>query len=99
MQIHYSSSKAGVIAMTRCCGEAFAEHNVRVNCIAPGLIDTEMARVLPKEAIETVVGATPMKRMGQPEELANVVSFLLSEQSSFMTGQTVVASGGRVVLP
>src|SRR5205085_8216094 len=47
MQIHYATAKAGVIAFTRCCAEAFAPHNVRINCLAPGLIDTEMARVLP----------------------------------------------------
>ena len=52
MQIHYASSKAGVIALTRCCGEAFAPHNVRVNCVAPGLIETEMAHVLPDEIDE-----------------------------------------------
>ena len=58
-----------------------------------------MAHVLPEETIQSVIQATPMGRIGQPEELANVNCFLLSEKSSFMTGQTVVASGGRVVLP
>ena len=52
MQIHYASSKAGVIALTRCCGEAFAPHNVRINCVAPGLIETEMAHVLADESDE-----------------------------------------------
>ena len=99
MQIHYASAKAGVIALTRCCAEAFAEHNVRVNCIAPGLIETEMAQVLSEEAIASIVQGTPMGRIGQPEELANVICFFLSDQSSFMTGQTVVASGGRVTIP
>ena len=59
MQIHYASSKAGVIALTRCCGEAFAPHNVRVNCIAPGLIETEMVHVLPDETLNRVVAETP----------------------------------------
>ena len=99
MQIHYSAAKAGVIALTRCCAEAFAPHNVRINCVAPGLIETEMAHVLSEEAIANVLNGTPMGRMGDPDEIAAVVCFLLSEQSSFMTGQTVVASGGRVVLP
>src|ERR1017187_1871939 len=60
MQIHYASSKAGVIALARCCAEAFAPHNVRVNCVAPGLIETEMAHVLSEEAMKRIVGDTPM---------------------------------------
>ena len=99
MQIHYASSKAGVIALTRCCAEAFAPHNVRVNCVAPGLIETEMAHVLPDETMKRVVDETPMGRIGQPEEIAAIIRFLLSEESSFMTGETISASGGRVTLP
>jgi len=99
MQIHYASAKAGVIAMTRCCAEAFAPHNVRINCVAPGLVETEMAHVLSDETMRRVISETPMGRIGEPHELANVIRFLLSEESSFMTGQTVVASGGRVTIP
>lgn len=98
MQIHYAASKAGVIALTHCCAEAFAPH-VRVNCVAPGLTETEMAHVLPEPTIRQVIQETPLGRIGEPEEIANVIRFLLSEESSFMTGQTVVASGGRVMLP
>ncbi len=99
MQIHYAASKAGVIALARCCAEAFAPHNVRVNCVAPGLIETEMARVLPDDAMMRIVADTPIGRIGQPEEIASVIRFLLSEESSFMTGETLSASGGRVTLP
>jgi 3-oxoacyl-[acyl-carrier protein] reductase len=99
MQIHYASSKAGVLALTRCCAEAFAPHNVRVNCVAPGLIETEMAHVLTDETMKRVVAETPMGRIGQPEEIASIIRFLLSEESSFMTGETISASGGRVTLP
>lgn len=98
-QIHYSVSKAGVIALTRCCAEAFAPHNVRMNGIAPGLIETEMAKVLSPEQAQTVISQTAMGRIGQPEEIAEVAAFLLSERSSFMVGQTVAACGGRVMLP
>jgi NAD(P)-dependent dehydrogenase (short-subunit alcohol dehydrogenase family) len=97
MQIHYASAKAGVIALTQCCAEAFAPH-VRVNCVAPGLTETEMAHVLPEPTIRQVVQETPLGRIGQPQEIAAVIRFLLSEESSFMTGQTVAASGGRVML-
>ncbi len=99
LQIHYASSKAGVIAMTRCCAEAFAEDNVRINCIAPGLIDTEMAYTLSPEQHEIIKAGTPMHRLGTPEEISELACFLLSERSSFMTGQTIVASGGRCTLP
>jgi 3-oxoacyl-[acyl-carrier protein] reductase len=99
MQIHYATSKAGVIALARCCAEAFAPHNVRINCVAPGLIDTEMAQVLPNDAMNRLVADTPIGRIGQPEEIAAVIRFLLSEESSFMTGETLAASGGRVTLP
>jgi 3-oxoacyl-[acyl-carrier protein] reductase len=97
-QIHYASAKAGVIALARCASEAFAPH-VRINCIAPGLIDTEMARVLSEETIAGIIRDTPLKRLGRPEEIAELACFLLSERSSFMTGQTIVCSGGRVTLP
>jgi 3-oxoacyl-[acyl-carrier protein] reductase len=99
MQIHYASAKAGVIAFTRCCAEAFAPYNIRVNCVAPGLTDTEMARVLSPEMMESVVEQTPLGRFGTPEEIASVIRFLLSEESSFMTGHTLAASGGRIMLP
>src|SRR5262249_42073399 len=99
LQIHYAAAKAGVIAFTRCCAEAFAPFNVRVNGVAPGLIDTEMVRVLPEETIRSVVEQTPLGRLGTPEEVAAVIRFLLSEESSFMTGHTLAASGGRITLP
>ncbi len=98
-QVHYSASKAAVIAMTRCLAQGWAQHNIRVNCICPGLIDTEMANTLPPAARTNVVENTPMKRLGRPEEVANAIRFLVSDESSFMTGQTVVVSGGRVMLP
>jgi 3-oxoacyl-[acyl-carrier protein] reductase len=99
MQIHYAAAKAGVIALTRCCAEAFAPYNVRVNGVAPGLIETEMAHVLSDATIQKVVAETPLGRLGEPEEIASVIRFLLSEESSFMTGHTLAASGGRVTLP
>ena len=98
-QIHYSAAKAGVIALTRCLAEALAPHNVRINGIAPGLIETEMAKVLTPEQTNTVIQQTPMGRLGTPEEVAEVACFLLSERSRFMVGQTVSVCGGRIMLP
>jgi 3-oxoacyl-[acyl-carrier protein] reductase len=98
-QVHYSASKAAVIAMTRCLAQGWAKHNIRINCICPGLIETEMAYTLSPETRQEIMKGTPMGRIGQPEDISNVIRFLLSDESSFMTGQTVVASGGRVMLP
>ncbi len=94
--IHYATAKAAVIAFTRNCSDAFAGHNVRVNCVAPGLIETEMTRGAAPELLAQLVAATPVGRVGQPEEVAGVVRFLLSEESRFITGQTIAACGGRV---
>lgn len=94
--IHYATSKAAVIAFTRHCAEAFAPHNVRVNCVAPGLTETELSRAANPDLVDHLIAITPMGRMAQPEEMASVVRFLLSEESSFITGQTIVACGGRV---
>lgn len=94
--IDYATSKAAVIAFTRSSAEAFAPYNVRVNCVAPGLIDTEMARAADPDLVAHLISITPLGRIGQVDEMAAVVRFLLSEDSSFVTGQTIAACGGRV---
>ena len=93
--IHYATTKAAVVAFTRHTAHAFAEHNVRVNCLAPGLTDTDLARSANPDMVEQLIANTPMGRMGNPSEMAAVVKFLLSEESSFITGQTIAACGGR----
>ena len=98
-QVHYSAAKAGVIAMARCLAEAWAEHNIRINTICPGLIATDMGKLMSPEATQYVIANTPMRRLGTPEEIAASIRFLLSDESSFMTGQSLVVSGGRVMLP
>jgi 3-oxoacyl-[acyl-carrier protein] reductase len=98
LQMPYGVSKAAVIAFARSCSEAFAPE-VRINSIAPGLIETEMAGKLSPNARRAMIEGTPMKRIGAPEEIAEMALFLLSERASFTTGQCFVASGGRVTLP
>ncbi len=98
-QVHYSAAKAGVIAMARCLAEAWAEHNIRINTICPGLIETEMGQLITGAAKQYVIDNTPMRRLGTPDEIASAIRFLLSDESSFMTGQSLVVSGGRVMLP
>jgi 3-oxoacyl-[acyl-carrier protein] reductase len=95
----YATSKAAVIAFARSCSEAFAPQ-IRINCIAPGLIDTDMpASSLDEATRRRMIEATPLRRIGRPEEMAELALFLLSERSSFTTGQVYVADGGRVTLP
>jgi len=93
--IHYATAKAAVIAFTRNCAEAFAPHNVRVNCVAPGLTETDLSRTANPGLIDELISITPMGRIAQPVEMASVVRFLLSDESSFITGQTIAACGGR----
>jgi 3-oxoacyl-[acyl-carrier protein] reductase len=92
--IDYATTKAAVIAFTRHCAAALAPH-VRVNCVAPGLTNTELAQSANPDAVARLVAATPLGRMAEPAEIAAVVRFLLSDESSFITGQTIVACGGR----
>ena len=87
-----------MIGFVRSCSEAFAP-DVRINAIAPGLIETDMIQAMSPERHATMIAETPLKRIGRPEDIANYTHFLLSDQSSFTTGQTVVASGGRATLP
>ncbi len=97
--IAYAVSKAGVISFTKSLAEALANENIRVNAIAPGLIDTQMIAEVSDESRQAIVEATPIPRLGTADEMAQTVLFLLSDSSSFTTGQTYVASGGRVQLP
>ena len=93
--IHYASGKAAVISFTRHCAEAFAPFNIRVNCVAPGLTNTDITSSANPALVQKLLDITPMGRMAQPHEIASVVQFLLSDASSFVTGQTIVACGGR----
>lgn len=93
-QFNYSMSKGGVVGLTRAMALSLAPH-VRVNAIAPGLIGTEMAMGIPDEVLDRMISAIPLERMGKPDEIANVVWFLLTPLSSYITGHVVVVGGGR----
>jgi len=99
MSIAYAASKAGLIGLTKSLAEALAPHNIRVNAIAPGLIDTEILSDVSQERIDAIVQSTPLGRIGSGVDVADAALFLLSEQSSFITGQTLVVCGGRVMSP
>ena len=96
-QCNYAASKAGVIALTKSAARELATRNVRVNAVAPGFIETKMTEALPQEVREKMLGAIPMGRFGQPEDVANVVLFLAGDMSSYMTGQVLPICGGMVM--
>ncbi len=97
--IAYAASKAGVTGFTKSVAEALAGHNIRINAIAPGLIETEILDGVEQSTLDSLVEATPLGRIGTPEDVADLARFLLSDESRFITGQTIVVSGGRVMLP
>jgi NAD(P)-dependent dehydrogenase (short-subunit alcohol dehydrogenase family) len=97
----YNVSKGGINQLTRVMALSLADHGIRVNAVAPGTIATELAKnaVLGSdEARARIMSRTPMKRLGEPEEIADVVAFLLSSASSYMTGEIVYVDGGRLTL-
>ena len=96
-QTNYSASKAGVIGFTKSLAKEVASRNILVNAIAPGFIDTDMTKVLSDTVKEGINAQIPLKRMGSPKEVAKVVKFLASEDSSYVTGQVINIDGGMVM--
>jgi NAD(P)-dependent dehydrogenase (short-subunit alcohol dehydrogenase family) len=97
----YNASKGAINQLTRVMALSFADQGVRVNAVAPGTIATELAKnavLTSDEAKARVMSRTPMKRLGEPGEIADVVAFLLSDAASYMTGEIVVVDGGRMTL-
>lgn len=93
-QFNYSASKAAIIGMTKTAAKELGSRGITVNAIAPGFIDTPMTQVLPEKVKEQILNAIPLKRFGQPEDIANTVSFLASDGAKYITGQTIVVAGG-----
>ncbi|MCF6218383.1 MAG: SDR family oxidoreductase [Gammaproteobacteria bacterium] len=96
LAVHYAVSKAGVIALSKSLARLGADDQIRVNCVAPGLIETEMtqAEISSPAGIDKVNQLIPLHRVGQPDEIADAVSFLLSDRSRYITGQTLNVNGG-----
>jgi len=95
----YAAAKAGLNSLTKSCCEPLARRNVRINGVAPGVIETDLTQDLPSQFVDRLREETPLNRLGTPDEVASVISFLLSEEARYMTGTTVVVSGGRFLLP
>ena len=96
-QSNYAASKAGMIGMTKSLALEVATRGITVNCIAPGYIDTPMTQVLKEEVRQAIIGRIPVKRIGTPQDVANAVLFLASEESSYITGQTLGVNGGMLM--
>ncbi|MDD3604091.1 MAG: 3-oxoacyl-[acyl-carrier-protein] reductase, partial [Kiritimatiellae bacterium] len=96
-QCNYAASKGGLISLTKSVAKELAGRNVRANAVAPGFIETKMTEKLSPDVQQKMLEAIPMKRFGKPEDVANVVLFLASDASAYMTGQTLTVSGGMVM--
>ena len=93
-QVNYSSSKAGLIAMSKTLAREYAKKNIRVNCISPGFIKTDMTSVLKDDHKKMLLDQIPMGKIGNSEDISHAVSFLASDYSSYITGETIHVNGG-----
>lgn len=96
-QANYAASKAGIIALTKTAAKELASRNINVNAVAPGFIQTEMTAKLPDDLKEKMKAVIPLDRFGSPDDVAAVCLFLSSEDSNYITGQTIVVDGGMVM--
>lgn len=93
----YAAAKAGLIGLTRSAAKDWGARGVRVNCVAPGPIDSTLSAVVPAESLRSMAAATPLGRIGRFDDVASAVLWLLSPANSFITGQTIVVDGGRLM--
>ena len=96
-QANYSASKAGVIGLTKTLAREVASRGIRVNAVAPGFIDTEMTRVLDESVRQKLIEQIPLAKLGLPEDVARCVAFLVSDRSSYITGQVINVNGGMLM--
>lgn len=96
-EVAYSATKAAVIGLTRSLAMELGPSHIRVNCVAPGVIDTDMLAELPPETRQELAEQTPLGRLGTPEDIAAVVAFLASDEAAFLTGQVITPDGGFIV--
>lgn len=97
-QANYSASKAGIIALTKTAAKELAIRSINVNAVAPGFIQTDMTAKLPEELKQKMLGVIPLAKFGNAEDVANACLFLSSEESAYITGQTIIVDGGMVMV-
>lgn len=93
-QANYAFTKAGIIAVTKSLAREGGRYNINVNCVRPGVIDTEMMRAVPENVLEDLVNKTAFKRIGKPSEVADAIAYLCSEEASWVTGEELLVAGG-----
>ncbi|HKM20998.1 MAG TPA: SDR family oxidoreductase, partial [Lachnospiraceae bacterium] len=96
-QVNYAASKAGIIGLTKSIAKEYAAKGVTCNAVAPGYIQTEMTQVLSEQASDGIMSQIPTKRFGNPEDVANVVSFLAQDAASYITGEVIKVDGGMYI--
>lgn len=96
-EVHYSAAKAAVIGLTKALAKEVAPSGIQVNCIAPGVVQTDMLAEYSEDELRDLAMETPLQRLGTPEDIANAIYFLASSQSDFITGQVLCSNGGFVI--
>jgi 3-oxoacyl-[acyl-carrier protein] reductase len=96
-EVHYSTAKAALIGLTKALAKEVGPAGIRVNCVAPGVIRTDMLAELSRETLNDLEEETPLCRLGTPEDVASAVSFLVSDGAGFITGQVLAPNGGIVI--
>ena len=96
-EVHYSAAKAGIIGFTKALAKEVGPSGIRVNCVSPGVIDTDMNRMHDAKTMQTLAEETPLGRIGTPEDCAEVIAFLCSERAGFLTGQIIPVNGGFLI--
>lgn len=96
-QANYAAAKAGIVGFTMALAKEVASRGITVNAVAPGFVNTDMTKVLPEKVVENLKAAIPLAKLGEPEDIAKAVAFLVSDDAAYITGQTLHVDGGMVM--